>query len=160
MAVETYWRDGEVFLLRADSISRGPIGLDVRLIEADQVSSPWDSTSIGDPFSDDGIRFNLNTDEIEVYIYDHHPGSNHFGVNTMRGQWYRARREVAHLFRAERPGQVRGIPRATPSLQTLPIMRLQELATLYSAETAANFAMYLKATGPAVDPVSSPADFA
>jgi hypothetical protein len=39
-------------------------------------------------------------------------------------------------------------------------MRRQELATLYSAETAANFAMYLKATGPAVTPAASAADFA
>jgi capsid protein len=160
MAVESYWRDGEVFLMKADSIRRTPVSLDVRLIESDQVASPWDSVSIGDPFSDDGIRFNRNTDEIEIYVYDHHPGSNHYGVNTMSGDWYRARHEVAHLFRAERPGQVRGIPRATPALQTLPIMRRQELATLYSAETAANFAMYLKATGPAVDPAASPADFA
>ncbi|MFN9289302.1 MAG: phage portal protein, partial [Planctomyces sp.] len=64
------------------------------------------------------------------------------------------------LYRAERPGQTRGIPRATPALQTLPIMRRQELATLYSAETAANFAMYLKSNSPAIDPADSPADFA
>jgi len=39
-------------------------------------------------------------------------------------------------------------------------MRRQELATLYSAETAANFAMYLKSNSPSLDPSSSPADFA
>jgi len=78
----------------------------------------------------------------------------------MQGHWYRAKSEVAHLYRAERPGQTRGIPRATPALQTLPIMRRQELATLYSAETAANFAMYLKSTGSAVTPAASTADFA
>jgi len=160
MAVEAYWRDGEVFLIKADSVKRYPISLDVRLIEADQVASPWLPSSIGDPFQDDGIRFNRNTDEIEVYVYDHHPGSTSYSLNALSGQWYPARKIVAHLFRAERPGQVRGIPRATPALQTLPIMRRQELATLYSAETAANFAMYLKATGPAVNPSSSPADFA
>jgi len=160
MAIESYWRDGEVFLIKAESVSRYPVSLDVRLIEADQVSTPWESSAIGDPFQDDGIRFNRNTDELEIYVYDHHPGSAAYSVSALSGQWYPARKVVAHLFRAERPGQVRGIPRATPALQTLPIMRRQELATLYSAETAANFAMYLKATGPAVNPSASPADFA
>ena len=39
-------------------------------------------------------------------------------------------------------------------------MRRQELATLFSAETAANFALYLKSNSPAISPTSSPADFA
>lgn len=160
MAVEAYWRDGEVFLMRAESPIKYPISLDLRLIEADQVASPWSqSVSIGDPFIDDGIRFNRDTDEIEIYVYDHHPGSVTY-VNTLAGDWYRARTHITHLFRAERPGQTRGVPRATPALQTLPIMRRQELATLYSAETAANFAMYLKSNSPALDPSASPADFA
>lgn len=160
MAVEAYWRDGEVFLMRAESAVRWPISLDVRLIESDQIATPWTSPANGNPLEDDGIRFNRNTDEIQIYVYDHHPGSNSWAVNSFSGEWYTARRDVAHLFRAERPGQVRGIPRATPALQTLPIMRRQELATLYSAETAANFAMYLKSNSPAIDPADSPADFA
>jgi lambda family phage portal protein len=160
MSVEAYWRDGEVFLMRAESRTRYPVSLDVRLLEADQISTPWDASSYSDQFQDDGIRFNRNTDELEVYVYDNHPGSTNYSLNSMSGQWYRAKADVAHLFRAERPGQVRGLPRATPSLQTLPIMRRQELATLYSAETAANFAMYLKSNSPALDPSASPADFA
>lgn len=160
MAVESYWRDGEVFLMRAESRTRYPVALDVRLLEADQIATPYDSLSFNDQFQDDGIRFNRNTDEIEVYVYDSHPGSSNYNLNSLKGEWYRAKHDVAHLFRAERPGQVRGLPRATPSLQTLPIMRRQELATLYSAETAANFAMYLKSNSPALDPSASPSDFA
>ena len=159
MAVEAYWRDGEVFLMRADSPVKYPISLNIRLLEADQVSAPFVNQSFNDPFQDDGIRFNRDTDEIEIYVYDHHPGTN-APVSSLCGQWYRAKAEVTHLFRAERPGQIRGIPRVTPALQTLPIMRRQELATLYSAETAANFAMYMKTTGPAINPAESPTDFA
>lgn len=155
---EAYWRDGEVFMMRADRPQNYPMALDTRIIEADQVASPWSGTSFADPFVDDGIRFDRSTNELEIYVYDHHPGSN-VPVSTMDGEWYSSA-EVLHLFRAERPGQTRGIPRATPALQTLPIMRRQELATLYSAETAANFAMYLKSTSPAIDPTVSPADFA
>jgi lambda family phage portal protein len=153
---EAYWRDGEVFLMRSTRVNNYPMSLDLRMIEADQVMNPW-TQPYYNPFQDDGIRFDKTTNEIEIYVFDHHPGSN-IPVSTMSGEWYSSRR-VLHLFRADRPGQTRGIPRVTPSLQTLPIMRRQELATLYTAETAANFAMYLKSNSPAIDPTEAPADF-
>ncbi len=155
--VEAYWRDGEVFIMRGSSV-RFPLGLDLLVLESDQIATPWQQSQLVDPFVDDGIRFDRATNELEFYVYDYHPGLN-TPVSTLQGQWYAAR-EVCHLYRAERPGQTRGIPRATPALQTLPIMRRQELATLYSAETAANFAMYLKSNSPAIDPADSPSDFA
>jgi lambda family phage portal protein len=155
--VEAYWRDGEVFIMRGSN-GRFPLGLDLLVLESDQIATPWQQSQLVDPYVDDGIRFDRATNELEFYVYDHHPGLN-TPVSTLRGQWYPAR-EVCHLFRAERPGQTRGIPRATPALQTLPIMRRQELATLYSAETAANFAMFLKSNSPAIEPKDSPADFA
>lgn len=160
-SVEAYWRDGEVFLMRAEHpLVTSGVSLDVRLIEADQIQAPWDAPAHGDPYSDDGIRFDRSTNELFIYVLDHHPGGPAYMRSTLQGHWYRAGSDVTHLFRAERPGQTRGVPRATPALQTLPIMRRQELATLYSAETAANFAMYLKSNSPAIDPADSPADFA
>jgi lambda family phage portal protein len=157
-AVEAYWRDGEVFVMRADRPRWYPLSLDLRTLEADQIAMPWQQSQLQDPFVDDGIRFDPSLNELEFFVYDHHPGTN-APVSLLSGDWYPAS-EVLHLYRAERPGQTRGIPRATPALQTLPIMRRQELATLYSAETAANFAMYLKSTSPAATPAASPADFA
>lgn len=155
---EAYWRDGEAFVMRAERPQNWPLTLDIRIFEADQVANPWQASVFNNEFIDDGIKFDKSTNELQLYVYDSHPGSNHYH-STMSGEWYPAC-EVLHLFRADRPGQTRGVPRATPALQTLPIMRRQELATLYSAETAANFAMYLKSTSPAIDPSASPADFA
>lgn len=158
MAVATYWRDGEVFLMRSSRPRNRPFALDLRLIEADQVASPIFGSLYNDPFVDDGIRFDQSTNELSFYVYDHHPGAN-IPVSTLTGNWYSAD-EVLHLFRAERPGQTRGIPRATPALQMLPIMRRQELATLFTAESAANFGMYMKTNSSAVVPASnSAADF-
>lgn len=156
--VEAYWRDGEVFVMRADKPQNFPMTLDLRTLEADQISNPWQASVYNDAFTDDGIQFDKSLNEIQIYVYNQHPGAN-VPISTLDGAWYSSR-EVLHLFRADRPGQTRGIPRATPALQTLPIMRRQELATLYSAETAANFAMYLKSNSPALDPTASPADFA
>ena len=156
--VEAYWRDGEVFAMRADRPKNWPMSLDIRTFETEQIASPWDGAILADPFVDDGIRFDQQTNELELYVYDHHPGGN-VPVSTLTGRWYPSS-EVLHLFRAERPGQTRGLPRATPALPMLPIMRRHHLATLNVSESAANWGMYLKTNSPAIDPALSPADFA
>ena len=151
--VETYWRDGEVFAMRTNRPRNWPISLDIRTYEAEQCAAPWIGQSLGDPYVDDGIRIDPNSNEIEYYFYDHHPGDIAF-VPTLKGQWYPSS-DVIHLFRRERPGQVRGIPRATSALNTLPVMRRQEMATLLASETAASFATYLKSDSPSLEAVPS-----
>lgn len=157
--VETYWRDGEVFVMRRARPRLQPISLDIFSIEAEQVASPFVGNPI-DPTVEDGIRIDPSTNEIEFYIYDHHPGDN-IPVSTLAGSWY-SNRQVLHLFRADRPGQVRGIPRCTPALPLIPVMRRHMLATLFAAESAANQAMFMKTTSPAIAPAEQPqgSDFA
>jgi capsid protein len=157
-AVESYWKDGESLLMRVRRPRNFPIQLDIRIFETEQCGSPLDQPILSDHYVDDGIRFDASADEIEYFIFDRHPGGKAY-TPTPGGKWYSAS-EVLHLYRAERPGQTRGIPRATPSLQILPIMRRQELATLYAAESAANFATYLKSNSPLISPTQAPADFA
>lgn len=156
--VDAYWRDGETFAMRSQRPRHFPWTLDLRIFETEQVASPLTGSILGDQYIDDGIRFDKATNETELHVLNNHPGGNYTAA-TAGGQWYPAS-EVLHLFRAERPGQTRGLPRATPALSLLPIMRRQQLATLYSAETAANFAMYLKSNSAAIDPTQSPVDFA
>ena len=156
--VGAYWRDGETFVMRAERPRNWPMSLDLKVFESEQCATPWTGAILQDAYVDDGVRFDAATNEIEFYIYDHHPGAN-IPVSTLKGEWYSAN-DVLHLFRVERPGQTRGLPRATSALQTLPIMRRQELATLFSAESAANFAIYMKSNSSAVDPAAAPTDFA
>ena len=158
MIFETYWKDGEVFAMRRDRWSRQPVGLDVVTIEAEQVAAPWIGSHIGDPLVDDGIRIDDKNNAVEYYVYDHHPNEVAF-VPTLKGDWV-PETEIIHLYRSERPGQVRGIPRATCALNTLPIMRRQEMATLLAAETSASLATFMKSTGPTVTAAKSPRDFA
>lgn len=157
LMVETYWRDGEVFAFRSYRQRWYPLPLDLTVIEAEQVTAPWTHPLHGE-FADDGIIFDRATNELLYHILDHHPGGNVPNVGS-EGHWYSAD-HVCHLYRIERPGQVRGIPRATASLAVLPIMRRQEMATLTSAEIAASFSLFLKTNGAAVEPASSTTDFA
>ncbi len=151
--VETYWRDGEVLAMRTARPRNWPISLDIRTYEAEQCAAPWIGSVLSDPYVDDGVRIDPNSNEVEYYFYDHHPGDVSF-TPTLKGNWYPSD-DVIHLFRRERPGQVRGIPRCTSALNTLPVMRRQEMATLLASETAASFATYLKSTSSALDPVPS-----
>ncbi len=56
---------------------------------------------------------------------------------------------MIHYFRADRPGQSRGIPEITPALPLFAQLRRYTLAVLAAAETAADFAAVLYTDAPA-----------
>lgn len=156
MGFETYWRDGEVFLMRGQSTQTG-LGLDIRLYEGDQIAQP--PNSFIDPDVDDGKRVDNFSNMIECWVYDRHPGDMGIGyANYLTGNWYSASRLV-HLFRADRPGQTRGIPRCAPALDWLEHMRRYSKATLSAAELQALFPVFATTTAQAGAAARMPADF-
>ena len=56
---------------------------------------------------------------------------------------------MIHYYRAERPGQCRGIPEITPALPLFAQLRRYTLAVIAAAETAADFAAVLYTDAPA-----------
>lgn len=158
IAVETYWRDGEWFCMRANNSRLYPISLDIRAYEADQVSQPY--WSMLDPSIEDGKRIDNLGNAIEYWIYDHHPGDIGIGVlDPLAGQWYPAD-DVIHLYRADRPGQLRGFPRCAPAIDWLAHMRRFSKATLSTAEQIAlNFGMFCKTTSSQIVQKRLSADF-
>ncbi len=56
---------------------------------------------------------------------------------------------MIHWFRADRPGQHRGVPEITPALPLFAQLRRYTLAVLGAAETAADFAAVLYTDAPA-----------
>lgn len=85
MMFESYWKDGEVFAMRTSRPSQWPVSLDIRTFEAEQCAAPWIGQSLGDPYLDDGIRTDPNSNEIEYYFFDHHPGDVGF-TPTLHGR--------------------------------------------------------------------------
>ncbi len=151
---------GEVFaLLATNPRIDAPVQLDVRPIEADQVAMPpgwspqagdWRAvirrqtradrpSSLQSPASSlvDGIVFDEFGNPIAYYVLGQHPGDNtalrsggiEFDVMPVES--------VIHLFRAERPGQSRGVPEVTSSLSLFAMLRRYTLAVLGAAEQAA-----------------------
>jgi capsid protein len=138
--------DGEAFgILTNNEKLATPVTLDVKLVEADQVTTPdWTQDQAN---AIDGIVFDTFGNPTEYHVLRYHPGD-------ARGLWDSTvdrlpARAVVHYFRCHRPGQNRGIPDITPALPLFAQLRRFTLAVLAAAETAADFAGILYTDAPA-----------
>lgn len=138
--------DGEGFgLLLNNPALRTPVKLDVRLVEADQVATPL-LQSISQN-SVDGIVFDTFGNPTEYHVLKNHPGDQ-LREFTLDFNRYPAV-TVIHYYRADRPGQARGIPELTAALPLFALLREYTLATLDAAKAAAYVAGVLYTDAPA-----------
>jgi len=136
---------GEAFaLLARNSGLPTPVQLDIRIIEADQVATP--DLALHDPLAIDGIVFDEFGNPVEYHVLKQHPGD----VRWFAGLKYdRVPAEaMIHYFRADRPGQSRGIPDITPAIPLFAQLRRFTLAVIAAAETAAEFAGVVQTDAP------------
>jgi lambda family phage portal protein len=138
--------DGEAFgILTSNPALATAIQLDLRLVEADQVCTP--DLFRADPNAIDGIVFDAAGNPTEYHVLRQHPGD----MSASGGREYDrvAAESMIHWFRADRPGQARGIPDIMPALPLFAQLRRFTLAVLAAAETAADFAGILYTDAPA-----------
>ena len=106
--------DGEgLAVIRRNPRVRHPILLDVVLHEAEQFQTPY--LRFGEPNHIDGIRFDQFGNPLYYELLREHPGS------TSRSAWESAAEEipsefVLHWFKLRRPGQHRGVPECSSTL--------------------------------------------
>jgi lambda family phage portal protein len=138
--------DGEGFaILTSNPAITTPVQLDLRLVEAEQVTTP--TLSVYGTQSIDGIVFDRFGNPVEYHILRQHPGDSVAGFGQ---EFDRLPAEsMIHWFRADRPGQARGIPDIMPALPLFAQLRRFTLAVLGAAETAADFAGILYTDAPA-----------
>jgi len=143
---------GECFGLLAVNprrLSPSPVQLDLRLIEADQVATPTPHLRT-DPRVIDGIVYDGAGNPVEYHLLRNHPGD--VRLSSMPLDYRRIpARQVVHYFRADRPGQSRGIPEITPALPLFAQVRRYTLAVIAAAETAADLAGVLYTDAPPDD---------
>ena len=146
---------GEVFAMlvgnpRVDS----QVKMDLRLIEADQVTTPQLLRQSATTHATDGIVFDQYGNPVEYHVLKGHPGDSTVRFSLDYDRVPAA--SIIHYFRADRPDQSRGIPEITPALPLFAQLRRYTLAVLAAAETAADFAAVLYTDAPAngeADPV-------
>ncbi len=127
-------QDGEAFALMITNRQLAtPVQLDLRLMEAEQVATPTYLPPKENTV--DGMVLDQYGNPKEYHILKEHPGSGSFSASFHR---YPAK-DVVHLYRTDRPGQLRGIPEITPALPLFAMLRDYSLATLDAAKAAAYF---------------------
>jgi lambda family phage portal protein len=132
-------QDGEAFALKVNNPALPTlVKLDLRLVEADQIATPYGEPE-NTPNSCDGIEYDDAGNPTKYLLLSHHPGDTSYTGSTTATRI--AADQVIHWFRCDRPGQLRGIPETTPSLSLFAQLRRYTLATVAAAETVANFAM-------------------
>src|SRR5690606_1667637 len=131
-------QDGEAFAILTNNPRLATqVKLDLKLIEADQVTTPdLNPTHSGV----DGIVFDEAGNPVEYHVLRHHPGDSGNSLALVSEYDRLPADAVIHWFRADRPGQARGIPDIMPALPLFAQLRRFTLAVLAAAETAADFA--------------------
>jgi lambda family phage portal protein len=136
-------QDGEAFFLITNNPAIGRVQLDIRPIEADQVMTP--DLSWLDEFAIDGIKFDHHWNPREYDLLKYHPGTNRRLLSIGQNSYDKIpAANMIHLFRADRPGQHRGVPEIVAALPLFAQLRRFTLATISAAETAANFAAVIQ----------------
>ena len=135
--------DGEAFaVLTTNPKLSTKVKLDLRLVEADQVTTP--DLSGYTPGATDGIVFDAYGNPTEYHVLRTHPGGGRGGDEYDRIP----AASVIHWFDLDRPGQVRGVPEITAALPLFAQLRRYTLAVLAAAETAADYAAVVQTNLP------------
>lgn len=150
--------DGEGFiLLKTVKKLDHPVKLFPRDIEADQVTSVAPKNLM--ELWIDGITLDEETGDPTSYqVLKNHPGDLLFpGLNPLAIENVAAR-NVLHWFPKFRPGQVRGVPVFTPSLDMFVELRDFRKSTLQTARTHSKYTAVVESDMPADDGTESGGD--
>ncbi|MBN9521090.1 phage portal protein [bacterium] len=140
-------RDGEGFAILTKNPALDPYGvqLDLKLYETDQVETPFFQYADREAFS--GGRLDAFGNVAEWHFLKVHPGSDVWAANYLDYDRIPAA-DVVHWYKPRRAGQLRGVPEIMSSLSLYGYIRRYTLATIGTAETAANISGVLKSNLP------------
>lgn len=145
--------DGEAFAaIVRNPRTRHSVNIDIRPIEADRVTTPYPTIMS----NVDGIEYDKFGNPTKYHVSATNPddASVWYGeFNTIPAE------DMIHWYRADRPGQSRGLPELMPALPLFAQLRRYTLAVLAAAETAADFAAVIYTDAPAVDGDVAPAPY-
>jgi capsid protein len=133
--------DGEAFAMFVTNRRLvGEIKLDIRVLECDMIEG-W----LGNVLRDDeidGIKFDAFQNPIAYRLLKVHPG-DHRSISTGAGEWI-PRKFMMHYFRADRPGQVRGISEIISGLSLFGQLRRFTAAVIEAASRAAEISAIMQ----------------
>lgn len=141
LAMRTVAEAGECLIIRRfpKASQRLSVPLQIQLLEPDFLDSSKDGPQPGGGAIISGIEFDAGGVRVAYHLHRAHPGSGLGAVESVRVP----AAQVIHLYRVDRPGQVRGVPWLAPAMITLWDLARYEEAELVRQEIAACFAAFV-----------------
>jgi lambda family phage portal protein len=147
--------DGEGFALFINNENaRHPVKLDLQLIECDQFTSNYFDAFAIDSRRDDGLVLDKYGNVVAYRMLPYHPGDTTWFMAAAEPKTIPAD-DVIHLFRCERPGQLRGVSEIAPALMLYPGLRRWTYAALSTAEKNARIYGVIKSNYSPADLLST-----
>lgn len=145
--VESVARDGEVLVRkRVRRLADGlPLPLQLQVLEADFLDTTKDGIvgEAGGPIIQ-GVEFDKLGRRAAYWIYEQHPGANARALGLRKLESHRVPASaIAHVFRNDRPGQVRGASWLSSAIVSLKDFDEFEDATIVRQKIAACFAVFV-----------------
>lgn len=144
--------DGESFAAMITNPALDGVQLDLRMIEADQVSTPLATIKEKASYEGslvDGLEFDSVGNVTSYTVLRYHPGSN-YHVSEIDFARIPAE-QMFHWFTQIRPAQNRGLSEVAPCLRLFADLRRYTGAVIAAAETAADFAAFIHSNSPAAE---------
>ena len=136
--------DGESFgIMATNPAVRHPVKLDMAVLEAEQVCSPW--AGIAGSGYVDGILYDTFGNPVRYSVKSRKPGGETAIVDEDYTKY--SANAVIHRYRQDRPGQSRGYTEFAPCLPLFAKMRSFILSVVNAAQSAANFSWIMETDG-------------
>jgi lambda family phage portal protein len=143
LAMQTIVESGEVLIRKRPRKiqNRFDLPFQLQVLEPDYLDSWTDGELPSGNLVVQGVEFNRMGERVAYYLYDRHPGG-WTGVGQMRGNRIPAA-NVAHIYRVDRPGQVRGVSWFAPVMLRMRDFADYTDAQLMRQKIAACFAAFI-----------------
>lgn len=145
MLLDAVVESGECLILKKySSDPKNPISY--QILESDFIDTNQDQirTKSGN-LVQQGIEQDKDGRVVAYWLYDKHPGSPEFATYTSTYESKRVLREdIIHVYRADRPGQMRGVPWAAPVIVRLKDFDDYQDAQLMRQKIAACFVAFVR----------------
>jgi lambda family phage portal protein len=144
LAMETIVESGEVLILKQPaSASDGlPVPLRLQVLEPDYLDTSKSGVGSNGSKVIDGVEFDSLGRRVAYWLYTAHPGGNR--VHQPRFDSVRVPADrVLHVYRVDRPGQIRGVPWLASAITRLKDLDDFEDAELMQQKVAACFGAFV-----------------
>ncbi|MFP4209577.1 MAG: phage portal protein [Wenzhouxiangella sp.] len=119
------------------------IPLQVQVLEPDHIDTLKDGFGVaGGGMVVQGVEFDAQGRRVAYWIYDHHPGDQHYHMTQIKSSRVPAS-EILHVFRVDRAGQVRGVPWSAPVILRIRSFEETADARLEQQKVAACFSAFV-----------------